>query len=38
MRVAEKVGMKKRKEYDKEVGQSKKIWRHVIYSLKRNEY
>jgi len=37
MRVAEKVGMKKRKEYDKEVGQSKKIMRHVVYSLHRNE-
>jgi len=38
MRVAEKIGMKKRKEYDKQVNQGKSTMRHVVYSLNKFEY
>jgi RimJ/RimL family protein N-acetyltransferase len=38
IRVAEKVGMKKRNEYNKEVGEINAIMRHVVYSLRRSEY
>ena len=37
-RVTEKVSMKKRKEFDEVVDQSGQIMRHVVYSLKKNEY
>jgi len=38
IRVAEKTGMVKRKEYDKKVDQSGTIMRHVVYSIKKSEY
>jgi len=37
-RVAEKIGMVKRKEYDKQVNQEGLIDRHIVYSLKKNQY
>jgi RimJ/RimL family protein N-acetyltransferase len=37
-RIAEKVGMIKRKEYDKQVSQEGLIDRHIVYSLKKNQY
>lgn len=37
-RVAEKIGMVKIKEYDKQVNRSGMIDRHIVYSLKNQQY
>ncbi len=38
IRVAEKLGMKKRKEYDKTISELKSTMRHVIYSIRIDEF
>jgi len=38
IRVAEKIGMIKRKEYYKVLEKSKETMRHVVYSIKRNDW
>lgn len=36
-RIAEKIGMKKVKEYDKHIRSHHVIWRHVVYEMIKNE-
>lgn len=37
-RVAEKIGMQKRFEYDKKLANHDLIWRHVVYSYKKDSF
>ena len=37
-RIAEKIGMKNRWEYDKTVDPSGRIMRHVVFSMKKNDF